>query len=297
MKRTTLNQTIPNWTTAGIFSYLNALAVPWTGDIAAVSLDLDYHGGHSGNKRISPLVSNMLNDDGVLSATALNTLANAALSLFGVTWAKMYEQLSIEYNPINNYDMVEQETTSGTGSGSEAHTGTDGHTISHTTTNGGIDTVANTGTETTAHTGTQGVQGSTQTSTSGTNETEDGIAGFNSSTYQDDRNSISESSESSTGTNSQTTTDNLQDQRTDNLTQTTTHGHTVTESGTDNLTHGESITKSESTSGTRRLTRSGNIGVTTTAQMLEQERLLWNWNFFRNVVYKDLDSLLTMQTY
>lgn len=297
MKRMTLNQTIPNWTSAGIFTYLNALAVPWAEDIEAVSLNLDYHGGNSGRKRISPLIKNLLSDDGTISTTNMQMIANTALSLFGVTWAKMYEQLSIEYNPINNYDMVEEERESGSGSRSEAHSGTDGRTISHTTTNAGNDTVTNTGTETTAHTGTRGVTGTDETSTTGSSTSEDGIAGFNSSTYQDDRNNETSTEANSESSTTQTTTDNLQDQRTDNLTQTTTHGHTITEAGTDNLTHGESITGSDSHSGSRTLTRSGNIGVTTTAQMLEQERILWAWNFFRNVVYKDLDSLLTIQTY
>ena len=45
------------------------------------------------------------------------------------------------------------------------------------------------------------------------------------------------------------------------------------------------------------LTRSGNIGVTTSQQMIESERQLWLWNFFQNVVFKDICSALTLSIY
>lgn len=43
-------------------------------------------------------------------------------------------------------------------------------------------------------------------------------------------------------------------------------------------------------------TRSGNIGVTTTQQMLSADRELWMWNFF-DQVYKDIDSVLSLPIY
>lgn len=43
-------------------------------------------------------------------------------------------------------------------------------------------------------------------------------------------------------------------------------------------------------------TRSGNIGVTTTQQMLMAEREVWMWNFF-DQVYKDIDSVLSLPFY
>ena len=44
------------------------------------------------------------------------------------------------------------------------------------------------------------------------------------------------------------------------------------------------------------ITRSGNIGVTTTQKMLSDERELWVWNFF-DQVYKDIDSVLALPIY
>lgn len=43
-------------------------------------------------------------------------------------------------------------------------------------------------------------------------------------------------------------------------------------------------------------TRSGNIGVTTTQQMLAAERDLWVWNYF-DKIYKDVDSVLALSIY
>ena len=45
------------------------------------------------------------------------------------------------------------------------------------------------------------------------------------------------------------------------------------------------------------LTRKGNIGVTTSQQLLQSERDLWIWNFFRDVVFPDVDRVLTIDTY
>lgn len=44
------------------------------------------------------------------------------------------------------------------------------------------------------------------------------------------------------------------------------------------------------------LTRSGNIGVTTSAQMIEENIKLWEWKFFDSV-FKDIDRVLTIGVY
>lgn len=43
--------------------------------------------------------------------------------------------------------------------------------------------------------------------------------------------------------------------------------------------------------------RSGNIGVTTSQQMLESELKLWEWNFIQDVIYKDIDSVIADDIY
>ncbi len=65
-------------------------------------------------------------------------------------------------------------------------------------------------------------------------------------------------------------------------------------------TGSESSSTSGQDSETRnyRLTRSGNIGVTTSQQMIESERELWKlWDIMREAVYPDVDKILTISTY
>ena len=61
------------------------------------------------------------------------------------------------------------------------------------------------------------------------------------------------------------------------------------------------ITDTESGSDTHtrnyEMTRAGNIGVTTSQQMITSERELWIWNFFNDVVFPDVDKVLTLKIY
>lgn len=67
-----------------------------------------------------------------------------------------------------------------------------------------------------------------------------------------------------------------------------------------NTTSGESekneISKSATHTGTETLTRHGNIGVTTSQQMLESEIKLRQYDFYKQV-YKDIDSVLCLSIY
>ena len=120
----------------------------------------------------------------------------------------------------------------------------------------GTDATIVNGTDTTAF-------GKTNTDVSTGNSTVNAnIYGFNSSTA-----SPSDTSTGSTSTNT-----------------------TSTDGGTD------SITKDETTNLNHTLTRSGNIGVTTTQQMITSEREVWRWKFY-DELFKDLDAILTLKIY
>lgn len=103
--------------------------------------------------------------------------------------------------------------------------------------------------------------------------TEKAMAGFNSVAPVD----TDKETQTSTGTQTDETTHNMQD----------------TDTGT------QSNVDSGSDTSTRNyvLTRSGNIGVTTSQQMLESERALWQWNFLQNVVFPDIDRIVTSPSY
>lgn len=61
-------------------------------------------------------------------------------------------------------------------------------------------------------------------------------------------------------------------------------------------TEDETGTRTHTETGSRTLRRSGNIGVTTSQQMLESEIALWQWNFYQTV-YRDVDAVLACPVY
>ena len=198
-----------NWKTGnGIFYYLQELDVPWKNlDISNI-LDMQYHGNYSGSKVISPLVEAFLTDDIILTEEDKKTLAMTLYELYKVQWDRLYKILSLEYNPIENYNGIEVEDITDNYKGS--------------------------------NTGTQ------------QSDSDNQVYGYNSTNAVDDSKST-----------------NL---RTDDL-----------KSETDRTYH-------------REWSRHGNIGVTTSQQMIESEIELWKWNFFESV-FKDIDTILTLPIY
>ena len=220
--------------TQGIFTrIMTAHEVPWAEDdtITGALLDFEYMLNQSGDKIISPAVEKRLTD-GELSTEDFNKLCDVAWMMYGKRWARLWEILTAEFNPLNNYDMSETKYID----------------HGHVETNSGTDTTNRTGTDTITHTG----------------DTENEVSAFNSSTYQD----------------SAKDTQNLTDLDTRNMTDALVHGHILTNSGRD----------------TETLTRSGNIGVTTSQQMAQSSLDLWKWNFFYDI-FRDVDSIFTITTY
>lgn len=228
MQRIHLNDIFSDFVNSGIFTYINNYDVPWKNDNITVSLNLAYHGEHSGDKNISPLVSKLLGSDGKLSSDNKNKIAKMIYDKYNMQWQHIYDALITEYNPIENYRMTEEEKTD--------------IDLTHT----GTDTVTNTGT--------------IETENSGTNE--NNIYGFN----------------SSSAVNSDKSSDSAKSKTTNNLTNTNTK----------NLT--------DVTDGTRKLTRSGNIGVTTSQQMQQSSIDLWQYNYFDSV-FKNIDAELCLLIY
>ena len=274
MKKLKLNDVISDPLTSGIFHYIYTLtpSIPWAEDIEASTLDLEYMGNISGQKNVSPLIKNILLKDSttnILTTADMQTLATTIYKMFYDSWVKEYNTLSLEYNPISNYDMTESETASGTTGNTRLNTGTQA--------------TAKTGTITTTHTGTQGTSESNQASGTTTGSADRGLYGFNSSESVGDSTDSTSTTTGTSASGSSTRTDNLSDTQTNNTTDTTT----------DNLSQSDSGTHSD----TRTLTRSGNIGVTTSQQMLTAEREVGLWNFFYTVLFPSLDKVLTICNY
>lgn len=97
-------------TSLGIFKQIYTTfssTFTWLDESVADNLDLEYYLNHSANKFISPLVDRLYDDN---SSTYLSKTANVIVNKFADKWNKLYDALiDAEYNPIENYSMVEDE--------------------------------------------------------------------------------------------------------------------------------------------------------------------------------------------
>lgn len=258
----TLIDVFPGWLSGnGIFSELQSFDVPWKDDDIEDALDREYFGNVSGDKTVSPLIKKMMTGE-TLSSTERELLATSIMAIYGNNWVKMWATLSFQYDPIENYSMTEQMTDDETVA-EYGKTSTRTDNLSH----------GKTGTETLTPDTTE------RQTPNLTNATSSDVYGFNSQT------AVPTGEQTATATGTNTVTKTGTEQTAYNTVDTDTGTQTVRDGGSD--THTRNYT----------LTRSGNIGVTTSQQMIESERNLWKWNFFREVVFPDIDKVLATQIY
>ena len=261
----------------------------WLPLAKAKTMDEEYYLGQSGYKDISVLYQNLIHinkssfvsitededeiigittspyqaltihDDTSVYKDAIAKLVPIIINKYQDKWQNLWDAfIESEYNPIENYSMVESETISD----DVAHIGTIGNASTNTSTE------------------THNLQGS-DTETGGLTNVIDGTPVD--SVYP----SFSNGSKPIKETNQDTT-------------QTTTynnHKHETTDTGTLGVSGSNSNTTTFGNSDNRDVqrehTRSGNIGVTTSQQMLQSEIDLRNNFNIVNMIYRDLDKILT----
>lgn len=183
-------------------------------------------------------------------------------------YEKIENAIMAEYNPINNYSMEERHT--GTDTTESKNSGTDTTTDTHT----GTDTLAKTG-------NVENAKGTTQTNKAGITATTTNaaaeitsvnqVSAYDSNDFTNhDKNTTSTPETTQTVANSgaDTIAYSGKDTVTNNLTDTTTYNTTQESS----IKHGHNI--DNTTTYDTLLTRVGNIGVTTSQQMIESEYIL-----------------------
>ena len=248
-KMVTMNDAyISGFSGNGVFTDLQSLDIPWKEENISGSLDVLYY-SLNGEKSVTNIIDKRLNSDGYLDNANRAAIATALYTMFSVKWSKLYETLSFEYDPIENYRMVEEEGITV----SQMNTSTDSGTIDR--------------------------DGSNSRSDSGTIENDGEVADIINKVY---------GFNSSNAVNSDTSSNTVDNTETHDL----TFGETIDETETHDLT----FTDERHNSTGRELTRSGNIGVTTSQQMIESERRLWQWNYF-NSVFEDVNSILCLDIY
>lgn len=278
-------------TGTGIFSAMGG-SLPWESVINSSLLDVMYFGNFSGDKIISPLIRRRLNND-QLSDGDKTIIANIIKSMFIRQWSATWEALQAEYNPLNNYDMKEssKDSTVETNTGDQ----TNSRTVNddESTTNTKDITETDTGTRSTESSITYGQK--IVNDGSNDHNIDTAVFGFNAvsnpanSERTDDLNTI-ENTQTHSGK------DESDNTITDNLNHTTKGSDDIgrkrdltdVNKRTDNLNRDVSFE--------HELTRSGNIGVTSSQQLIQSEIELRQFNFFTQV-FKDVDSVLALSIY
>lgn len=244
-----LNDVYEDWITGdGVFTDLNEFDVPWKDpedpeQALILNLNMAYHGSHSGDKNISPIIHRFLKSE---DDQTRSKLARIIYTMYADKWSHLWELMQIEYNPLENYSMTENETPAET-----THTVTPAET-----------TETITPAETTVETKPPRIIN------------EDKISAFNSSDYVDRTLSTSEGDENAKGTES----------------------IDVDTAGTNKVEVDEAGTDVFTVQNARELTRSGNIGVTTSQQMAQSEIELRKWLYYESV-FNDIDNVLTLSIY
>lgn len=165
------------------------------------------------------------------------------------TYQKLYESTQFEYNPIENYRLLE--------TGKDANSGTD-------TTNTNADAYDDS--DTMGDTSQTYNWGKRESSNDNTNT----VAPFESQSYQNyAKTDVSSTEQAVTDTHTTAAVDNMYHRDKRHIKQDMEHGHVID----------------------HELERSGNIGVTTTQEMGEQERRFVRMNFVR-IVANDIIQML-----
>lgn len=226
----------------GLFSLLPENVQPWlsgseeTKTADKLALDMQYLGNHSGSKYTSPFLVRLFKDveNPKITSSNINQIAGVIKVMYLDKWSKLWDALTADYDPIENYNMYEKRTP---------------------------DLVNETDTKT-----------DTKMTTTDTDKsevvTENGTYAYN-------------SSELSPSDKTVVSTDPEDNVRT-----------TVNEGDSDhNKTNSKTTYK-----GKEETERHGNIGVTTTQQMITQELELRKYIYFKEI-FEDVDKVLTIDIY
>ena len=264
----------------GIFDKLMTLAVmPWSGDtnVTAELLDIEYFGNRSGAKFCAPLVKYFINDDGVVPASARETIAKIIIAKYLKPWQRLWLTNEVSYSPINNYDITETRNLERSNSETSVEQGQSSNEYSQNSNTEASDTYENDLASTVSETVTHGRTG----------EQNNFKYGFNSGETPVPTDKITTTEGGTTGT--LTGTQRAEDSSDLSSSETSLSGDSAIES----LVNRNKAGADEEQETTHRI---GNIGVTTNQKLINEERNLWMWNFF-NQVFKDIDAEITLSIF
>lgn len=267
----------------GIFYFMTTYGppgVPWN-SVEAQALDSEYFFNRSGQKKISPLVYNLLDAADDLDNLARDRLCMIILSRYQQNWWNLWRTYhDTDYDFLADVDITEtgsnSETSSGTRSAttSLSKTGTDNLSDVHGHQKSTTDSLLHGEVVTTRDTGTQSNANSKYGFNSAeavpTDEAE--VTVSNVQTNEHNGTDARTISEGNSGTDQHNRTLNLSD--------------SGSESGTDSKTGSGSFSK----------TRKGLSGAKSFQELIQSERNLWIEDFYERV-FLDLDTVLVSPVY
>lgn len=96
----------------GIFQTMHILNpdIEWLTDANVKYLDIEYYYGHSSDKMISRLYEKMIDRESAgIIESSINAICNMITGFYRSNWDNVYKAYSQEYNPLENYSMIEKE--------------------------------------------------------------------------------------------------------------------------------------------------------------------------------------------
>lgn len=271
--------------------------------------------------------------DSTADITSLRLKTSLVYNMMLDKYTKMQSLFSIEYAPLENYNMIESGSDSSTGANegtsnvtdsgtntevrdlatSYTSTGQDSETGSNTVTYDTTDTVTHNTTDTTTFGHSVATTGNTSSTLSNTST--DTVAPFDSENFFNntqttgsntgattDTSSVVNSGQDSTkatgtDTTTHTGTEGTSSSNTTNTTKTDSGTNTGSVETTNSAESSTSYSDSKTENTTHTLTRHGNIGVTTSQQMLQSELELIPKRQLKFEFYNDIKQLLLIGIY
>ncbi len=270
-----LRELFPDFLTDGAI-FVHMPDAPWMNDGDGLDMDISYIGMWSGDKQPARFIKFFINDGKLDNVKLAQTLWR----IYGKQWTKLWEAMLAQYDPIDNYSVLETTTRHTTNDRDITENGTVNYT--------GSGTVDTTTTGTTKDTDVETTKVDYGRIVNTDNKADTTTYGFNSATDVPTGSVIDTGEEKQSG--SDNTTRNLTSEGTSTTTvdtDTTDKGDTTTSDTTaDNQIEDETITRN----------REGNIGQNTYQDLIRQELELRKWNYYKQV-FTDTDVYLVLSVF
>lgn len=259
----------------GIFSAFNNPI--WCYDFNSEALDIQFITNY-GDKPASPYLLHF-DEDGGISDENLQAIADHIYAMNKYSWEHLYKAVTTEYEPLYNVDAYESEKTNSVNNNNSIDSAI--NTESSVNNDANTDSIDRTSTSSNIN------SGSGDTDSSGNGDSINDISAFNSGLVNDTANdsntdAITGTSNEASGITNEESTDSHDIAGSDSH---------ISDTGVDRV-----VNTNGTSEGERVVRRYGNIGVTTSAQMISGEIELWKFNYMARVM-SDICELIALSIY